>query len=150
MTEGDDDRDGESFSCPQCFCLNPLVPLGGRAAPSVVKELEGRESNEKLLRCLVEATVQGAAVLDSVRETLQSVLYPFDHVEEGITVSKYLIQTLPPPDYPGAVDGALSYAANEGLKVSARSVGRLCVIAETTETALGLPLGEAPSVNKGS
>ena len=37
MTKGDDDRDGESFSCPQSSCPNPLVPAGGRAGFSVVK-----------------------------------------------------------------------------------------------------------------
>lgn len=108
------------------------------------KQIRGNEDNGKLIQNLLNAMSNGVSRLAEVKERLQEIKYPFDHVDEEITVSNYLIAKLPAKDEPAAVDGMLSYAGDEGLKISLRIIGRLCVIAETVETALGLPLGDMP------
>lgn len=108
----------------------------------VSKQLEGRETHEKLLTCLRQAAEQGAAKLQSIQPTFSSVMYPFEHVEREMSVGQYLIGQMPPSDHPGAIHSALTNVMMEGFRLNTRMIGRLCVIAEKVETALGLPLGE--------
>ena len=108
------------------------------------KQLNGNEENGKLIQNLLQAMSSSVSRLAAIKEELRGIEYPFDHIDEEISVSNYLITKLPAVDEPVAIDGVLSYAGDEGLKISLRIIGRLCVIVETVETALGLPLGEMP------
>jgi len=111
---------------------------------NIIGQLEAGGSQELLVPCLFTVAEHGATELKSLQKKLKPIDYPFDHVEQGLSVSKYLIDKIPPKDEFMAVEGVLTYAADEGLLISSRIVGRLCVIAETVETALGLPLGDPP------
>jgi Zn-dependent protease with chaperone function len=108
------------------------------------KQLERHQDNNKLIQNLLEAMSNGVSRLSEVKDRLQELEYPFDHVNDEITVGNYLIAELPAKDELGSIDGVMTYACDEGLKISLRIVSRLCAIAETVETALGLPLGEMP------
>ncbi|MEI8018792.1 MAG: M48 family metalloprotease [Schlesneria sp.] len=114
---------------------------GRQLIRNIFMQLELGGKQETLIPCLMRASDQGATMLNSLREKLQTIEYPFDHIEKGMAVSKYLIEELPQKENPFAVEGILTYAAEQGLLLSSRIIGRLCVIVETVETALGLPSG---------
>ena len=123
-------------------CRDDLLSAydGRQLIRNLFMQLQMGGSQETLVPCLMRASEQGVTTLNSLQDKLQSVEYPFDHVEKELTVSKYLIEELPQKENPFAVEGILSYAAEQGLLLSSRVIGRLCVIVETVETALGLPL----------
>jgi hypothetical protein len=111
----------------------------------VSKQLEGREQNETFLNCLRMAAEQATDFLKEVRQSLDATRYPFDHLEKGASIARYLLPEMPPPNSLGAIHAALTNVMTEGLRITTRAVSRLCVIVEQVETALGLPLGEKPA-----
>lgn len=111
-----------------------------------LKQLEGRQENEKLVNCLRRACSEGAAFLNEIQEPFAATRYPFEHVEGQVSIGRFLLPELPPPDNIGAVHGVLAHVTREGLRLSTRIVSRLCVIVEQVETAIGLPLEQKPAV----
>ncbi len=128
-------------------CRDDLLSAydGRQLIRNLFMQLQMGGSQETLIPCLLRASEEGTVTLNALREKLQTVEYPFDHVEKGLAVSKYLIEEIPQKENPLAVEARLSYAADQGLLLSSRIIGRLCVIVETVESALGLPSGPPPT-----
>ena len=109
------------------------------------QQLDGNEQNELFLACYRRASQNGVKLLKELQPSLAEAPYPFEHAEGQVSLAHYLLPEIPSADNPGAVHAVLSHVMMEGLRLTTRTVSRLCVIVEQVETALGLPLGEKPA-----
>jgi len=79
-----------------------------------------------------------------LRESFESIPYPFDHARADISLADYLLKQLPDRENPVALYEAADSIGNALPPLQARVTGRLCQIAEMVETHFGLPLLEDP------
>lgn len=79
-----------------------------------------------------------------LRDSFESIPYPFDHARADINVADYLLKELPDPENPAALYEAADSIGNALPPMQARVTGRLCQIAEMVETQFGLPLLNDP------
>jgi hypothetical protein len=115
---------------------------------NLLSQLEANPQNQQVISCLLKTMKDGVETLELVRNKVQNFEYPFEHAEQGILLGKFLVAELPQSNNPGAVDGALSHAGSEGLRILIRILGRLCSYVEIIETSLGLPLATAPQTGE--
>jgi Zn-dependent protease with chaperone function len=98
------------------------------------------EVKEVFRNALFRAAGELHTVIEALRSTVgDTVQYPFEHVEEDITVARFAF----PAELPAADDiGALLEVADAAIKhllgLHKRALGRLAVTAEEVERALGL------------
>jgi hypothetical protein len=81
--------------------------------------------------------------ISQIRLALSAADYPFEHAKLRLSIGAFVLPDLPESDNPVAIYHALGNLVNAVYRLRARVVGRLCVIAEQVESALGLkPLAE--------
>jgi len=68
-----------------------------------------------------------------------SVVYPFEHAEENITLARFALPTLPDTNDIGGLLQASHEALDRLGALYVRALGRIAVTAEEVECALGLP-----------
>jgi len=83
-----------------------------------------------------------------LRESFESIPYPFDHARADISVADYLLKELPDRENPVALYEAADSIGNALPPLQARVTGRLCQIAEMVETHFEMPLLEDPPDNE--
>ncbi len=110
----------------------------------MLKQMEGKEDRELFQACLRKSSLQGAELLRELKPLMAKTPYPFEHADGDVSLAHYLIPELPPANDLQFVHSALTHVMLEGLRLTTRLVGELCVITETVETALGLPLADLP------
>ena len=110
----------------------------------MLKQFEGREENELFRACLRKTSQKGVELLRELRPLFDQTPYPFEHADGKVSLAHYLIPEMPAVNDLEHVHSVLTHVLMEGLRLTTRLVGELCVIAEKVETALGLPLAERP------
>ena len=82
-------------------------------------------------------------VRTNVGNTLE---YPFEHAQENATLGRFMFGEAPLPAHEAVID--LMQTSDEVVHrlvtYQARALGRLCLVAEQVELALGLPVQEVP------
>ena len=79
-----------------------------------------------------------------LRQSFESLPYPFDHAKADISMADYLLKELPEKDNPVDVYEAADAIGNALPPLQARVPGRLCQIAEAVESHFGLPVLNDP------
>ena len=74
-----------------------------------------------------------------LRQSFESLPYPFDHAQADISMADYLLKELPETDNPVDVCEAADAIGNALPPLQARVLGRLCQIAEVVESHFSLP-----------
>ncbi len=74
-----------------------------------------------------------------LRQSFESLAYPFDHAKADISMADYLLKELPDKENPVELYEAADAIGNALPPLQARVLGRLCMIAEIVETHFGLP-----------
>jgi hypothetical protein len=102
--------------------------------------LESNEENERLINRIRAGLETLEGLIRDWRADLDQVPYPFDHAGGGIGVGAFLLNRLPEHENPAEImEGGMEMLDGMvGLRY--RIAARLAVIAESVETALGLPL----------
>ncbi len=104
----------------------------------LLHNLDGHEEEESLIKTIRQRMRNLCRGMKQIRSTLKSLLYPFDHVKVDISVGEFALNELPDEDHPGEIIDALDAFAGNLLKLNARLIGRLCILAEEVELLLGL------------
>jgi hypothetical protein len=74
-----------------------------------------------------------------------TLVYPFEYVQDDITLARFIVPTLPDEHDIGALLQASEEALERLRAVYARSLGGVAVMVEDVERALGLPGIEFPA-----
>lgn len=109
----------------------------------LLSRIQGNERNEQLIVGIERAADALATSVRERRNQLDVVRYPLDHAKGEISLGQYVLADIPTPGDLGAVMGAGQAIVENALTLYARLLGRLAVVAEKVEKALGLdPLPE--------
>ena len=112
---------------------------------ALLGHLDGNNNSESLIREILDYSNRVRTQIGGLKQQFERTDYPFDHAEGQMSIGQYLLRYVPPQDEVGAVFEAGDQLLNKLVELLARSVSRLCVIAEAVETAQGyeaLPVPE--------
>jgi len=115
---------------------------------ALLGHLDGNNNSEGLIREILDYSNRVRTQIGGLKQQFERTDYPFDHAEGKMSIGQYLLRYVPPQDEVGAVFEAGDQLLNKLVELLARSVSRLCVIAEAVETAQGyepLPVPEKGS-----
>jgi len=108
--------------------------------------LENGNESEGLYREAPKVMTELCDQIQSLRQTFEGLTYPFEHLEEDMTLSRFLCEKDPDPESPGEIYVATSTLIENFYQLHERIMGRLCEIAVAVEEVLGLdqlPVPEA-------
>ena len=106
---------------------------------ALVGHLPGNESNSSLIDAIGGLAKQVFPSIKLLHSSWSRCPYPYDHVEQQITLGKYLIPELPISDDIGSILRSCDHAVEASLPLYVRLLGDLAFIAESVETAVGFP-----------
>jgi hypothetical protein len=110
----------------------------------------GHEREEKMIEAIRKWTSMIANRVRDIRSALMATPYPFEHARTGIAIGEYLLPNLPDEGNPGSVGQAGDSLIRSFTELRARTLGRLCRMAEIVEAELGLePLPEPAAAKEG-
>ncbi len=75
--------------------------------------------------------------ISDLRESVESLKYPFDHARSDITLAEYLLKELPDEEEPIQILEAADAIGGALTQLQIRVLGRLCQIAEHVEDIIG-------------
>ncbi|WP_254507112.1 M48 family metallopeptidase [Anatilimnocola floriformis] len=101
--------------------------------------VEGNRRNDALIREIIDYSNRMHRQLLELRAQFSNVNYPFDHAEGQMTVSQFLMRTIPPSDELGQIYEAADSLGPKLLELNTKLLGRLCTLAETVEAVFKLP-----------
>lgn len=126
------------------------IPAAQRSASALAHLLQKfqsgkNEKNETLINAILRA---GAALRDDLarfRARLPMAIdYPFDHAREGMTIGKFVLESVPGAKDVGDLMDAMSGASDRLFDLQKRCLGALAVAVLEVEAALKLPPLERP------
>jgi hypothetical protein len=97
----------------------------------------GQENNGAFGNMLVSYVRHLREELLKLRGQFDAFPYPFDHAQGAMSISHYLLKELPGPEEFGDIIEGADRIISHLLPMYGRTVGRLCLMAEGVETALG-------------
>ena len=106
--------------------------------------LSDNNENQQLINQITSRMAELHDHIVHLRESFETIAYPFDHARADISVADYLLKELPDRENPVALYEAADSIGNALPPMQARVTGRLCQIAEMVETHFGLPPLEDP------
>ncbi len=101
--------------------------------------LDDNSDNEKAANLLRKTASDVVQLVRGLHTNLSREKYPFDHAKGSITIADYVLAKLPDNDNLGAYFEASETMSSTLLRLYARTLGALCLMAERVETAVGLP-----------
>lgn len=104
---------------------------------ALLGHLDGNEQCEPLIREIIDFGGRVREQMAAIRSLFDRIDYPLDHASGTISVSRYLLKMIPPAEEVGAIYHAADELLGGLAMLNARCLGRLCVMAEAVETALG-------------
>ncbi len=110
--------------------------------------LSDNNENQQLINQITSRMAELHDHIVHLRESFETIAYPFDHARADISVADYLLKELPDRENPVALYEAADSIGNALPPMQARVTGRLCQIAEMVETHFGLPPLEDPPDNE--
>jgi Zn-dependent protease with chaperone function len=105
----------------------------------LVAQLKPDRERPRLIEVILEKLADLQERLKELHRELRNQPYPFDHGKDGTNLAQFAIPSMPPAnDYNGLV-GVSGYALDRLHEVYDRILGRLAMMAEKVEEALGMP-----------
>ena len=101
--------------------------------------VKGRESDEKFLQQVMNASGRVARGIDTVRFGLQSTSYPFEHGSGEVSLASFLLEVPPSKDDVVSIFQKAFEMIQRVDQFYYRSLGALAATAEKVEQVLGLP-----------
>jgi hypothetical protein len=111
----------------------------------LLENIDGNEKNQTLIGEILDLMKNIHPQLMAVRSQCDRLIYPFDHADGQITVSKYVLPHPPDSEDLGGIYKGAGHLLSSLANLYLRSVGRLCEIAELIETERGFEPLEAPA-----
>ncbi len=100
---------------------------------------QGKDVGEKTAQEAIRLSESLAMALQVLHDRFQSVEFPFEHAEGRLTMSQYLVPSVPAKDEIGDVLRAAEKCLEQYHYVYFRGLGSLALIVQHVESALGLP-----------
>jgi hypothetical protein len=104
---------------------------------ALLHHIDGQENNGAFCNLLISYMRHLREELLKLRGQFDQFAYPFDHAQGAMSISHYLLKELPGPEELGDIVDAADGLVNRLLPMYARTLGRLCLMAEAVETVLG-------------
>ncbi|MCI0356914.1 MAG: M48 family metalloprotease [Planctomycetaceae bacterium] len=117
---------------------------------ALLGHLDGHERHEPLIREIIDCSRRVREELSALRGLFAHTEYPFDHAGGQVTVSQFLLKSIPQPDEVGEIFHAADQLLGNLMSLGARAQSRLCTIAEAVEAALGYQPLPAPPAKESS
>ncbi|MCE9556994.1 MAG: M48 family metallopeptidase [Planctomycetes bacterium] len=105
----------------------------------LLERISAGERDDGLIAATRQQMEESTQVIGELRGALADCDYPFDHAKGQISIAEYALPELPDPESPGEIHGAGERLRDSVGHLRARTLGRLCSVAEQVEMALGLP-----------
>jgi hypothetical protein len=105
---------------------------------ALLGHLEGNEQSEPLIREILDYSGRVREQMAAIRNLFDRIDYPFDHASGQISVSRFLLKMIPQAEEIGEIYHAADDLLRGLMTLNARCLARLCLLAESVETALGL------------
>ena len=113
----------------------------------LLENIGGNEKNQTLIGEILDLMRRIHPQLLAIRSQCDRLVYPFDHADGQITVSKYALPYPPSSEDLGAIYSGAGHLLTSLANLYSRSVGRLCEIAEMVETERGYQPLEVPAAS---
>jgi Zn-dependent protease with chaperone function len=104
---------------------------------ALLGHLDGNEQSEPLVREILDYSGRVREQMAAIRSLFDRIDYPFDHASGQVSVSRFLVKIVPPAEEIGSIYHAADDLLRGLMVLNARCLGRLCLIAESVEAALG-------------
>lgn len=105
----------------------------------LVAQIKPDRERPRLIEVILEKLADLQERLKELHRELRNQPYPFDHGKQGTNLAQFAIPSMPAAnDYNGLV-GVSGYALDQLHEVYDRILGRLAMMAEKVEEALGMP-----------
>ncbi|MES1243285.1 MAG: M48 family metallopeptidase [Acidobacteriota bacterium] len=105
----------------------------------LVAQMKPDREQPRLIQTILKRLADLQTRLKELHRELRAQPYPFDHGREGINLAQFSIPTMPAADDYNGLVGASGYALDRLHEIYDRLLGRLALMAEKVEDALGLP-----------
>ncbi len=152
------DADARQRECSQLMpalhqvgsCLRQAKPLryAYGSLHALVQYLSGNETNESLVLTIRSYLEQTHAQLANLHEGLSRTAYPFEHARKELSLSDYLLESLPHKDDLGGVYSGSEQMLDGLTELYGRLLGRLAATATAVEAALGLAALPDPAASE--
>ena len=109
--------------------------------------IDGNEKNQILIGEILGLMNNIHPQLLAIRSQCDRLIYPFDHADGQITVSRYVLPHPPDSEDLGGIYNGAGNLISSLANLYNRSVGRLCEIAEIVEAVRGFEPLEAPAAS---
>ena len=100
--------------------------------------LENGNESEGLYRETRKSMEETRKQMRGLRESLKSQPYPFEHLEQDMTLGKFLCEKLPRSENPGEMYAATTTLIENYFQLYRRIMGRFCEMAIAVEEHFGL------------
>jgi Zn-dependent protease with chaperone function len=112
---------------------------------SLFTQFRGHFRDKHLINEILSETKDVYQRLVRLRESLATVIYPFDHAKGRLTMAEYALEEMPDPENPFHIFEASHQFASAMSAFYPRLAGRLAAMAEKVENLFGMqPLPEPP------
>lgn len=105
----------------------------------LLQNLNDNPELKPLIDLIVQKASRVVTAMQSLRERLSGVPYPFEHAESGISIARYAVPKLPAANDLSEVYSTAGQALENTLTLYVRVMAGLARIVEQTESAMGLP-----------
>jgi len=105
----------------------------------LVNNLEGNEENQPLVEAIRDLMETMRNRMLGIRNEAQDEPYPFEHAKQDVSVGKHLLEVAPGEEDLGGIYGATEEMMDRYFQLYHRALGRVSLLTEKVETALGLP-----------
>jgi len=106
------------------------------------------QRDDDLISATRQQMTETSQAIAEMRGALAVREYPFDHAKGPISIAEYALPELPDPENPGDIHAAGERLRDSVSYLRARTLGRLCAMAEQVEMVLGLPPLPEPETAK--
>ena len=113
----------------------------------LLEGIDGNEKNQTLIGEILDLMRRIHPQLIAIRSQCDRLVYPFDHADGQITVSRYVLPHPPDSEDLGGIYNGAGHLLSSLANLYLRSVGRLCEIAEMVEAERGFEPLEAPAAS---
>lgn len=112
----------------------------------LLQMLSQDQGNEQLVAVVFQQRDETLARIKTLRNQLDTAAYPFAHAKGVVKLGVFVLEQIPLRDNLGDILKAAQMMIESMMRLRARIVGTLCLMAEAMEQALGLvPLPDVPT-----
>jgi hypothetical protein len=104
----------------------------------LLENLVANKENKRLIDRMREGESSILDSLNTLRERLACVSYPFEHVQAGVSLGQYAVESVPPQEDISKIYEAAEEAIDKLHTLYFRSLAHLVSVAERVEASLGL------------